>query len=93
VTGERGAVRAGELRRTDVWRYDGAGRVSHDTLPDFHARFAHAYRQELVDFIASLREGRPPLVSGRDARAALAIALAARRSFQEGRPVRVEDVA
>lgn len=89
VGGDRGAVRAGELRATDLWRYDGEGRVSHDTWPSFPERFAQAYLRELIDFAACVRERRAPLVGGRDARAALAAALAARRSLQEGRPVRV----
>ena len=91
VAGERGAVRAGELRYTDVWLYDATGRVSHDIVPNFPERFAVAYLQELVDFVACVRDGRTPLVSGADARAALAIALAARKSLQEGRPVRVQE--
>jgi len=89
VMGERGAVRAGELRYTDVWLYDAAGRVSHDTVPNFPERFAAAYLREVTDFVACVREGRAPLAGGADARAALDIARAARRSLQEGRPIRV----
>jgi inositol 2-dehydrogenase len=89
VAGERGTVRAGNVRRTNVWLYDAEGRVCHDTMPDFPERFGAAYLQELIDFVACVREGRRPLVDGHDARAALAVALAARRSLQEGRPIRV----
>lgn len=92
VLGASGGVRAGELRHTDVWRYDGAGRVSHDIVPNFPDRFAAAYLQELIDFATSVREGRSPLAGGVDARAALAIALAARRSLQEGRTVQVSEM-
>lgn len=88
VTGRRGAVRAGELRYTDVWYYDAGGRVSHDTVPSFPERFATAYLHEMIDFVACVRDGRTPLVGGAEARAALAVALAARQSLQEGKPVR-----
>ena len=87
VSGDRGAVRAGELRATAVWRYDGTGRVSHDIIPGFHQRFGDAYLQELIDFVACVREQRRPLVGGPDARAALAVALAARQSLEQGKAV------
>jgi myo-inositol 2-dehydrogenase/D-chiro-inositol 1-dehydrogenase len=77
---------------TCVWLYDAGGRVSHDIVPGFPERFAVAYLHELVDFVACVQEGRTPLAGGADARAALAVALAARRSLQEGRPVRVQEV-
>ena len=41
--------------------------------------------------VACVQDGRAPLVGGADARAALAIALAARYSLQEGRPVSVQE--
>jgi scyllo-inositol 2-dehydrogenase (NAD+) len=87
VLGERGAVRAGDFRRTDLWRYDGAGRVSHDTIGGFVERFADAYLQELIAFIACVRAGGAPATTGADGRAALAVALAARRSLQQRRAV------
>jgi inositol 2-dehydrogenase len=89
VQGDAGAVRAGELRQNDVWRYEAGGRVVHDTVPGFHERFAEAYLDELVAFVRCLQEGTTPAVSGADARAALAIALAARQSLAESRPVQV----
>ncbi len=87
VSGDKGAVRAGELRQSAIWRYESGGRVSHDTVPDFLARFQRAYLDELIDWIGCIREGRAPLAGGADARAALAVALAARQALQEGRAV------
>ncbi|HWE60490.1 MAG TPA: inositol 2-dehydrogenase [Chloroflexota bacterium] len=92
VLGDEGGVRAGDYRRTDLWRYGGDGRVAHDTMPDFPERFAAAYLRELVEFVACLREHRAPITTGSDARAALAIALAARRSLAEDQAVQVRDM-
>ncbi len=93
VTGERGAVRAGELRYNDVWMYGADGRVSHDTVPNFPERFGKAYLNELIEFVECVRQGRAPLVGGHDARAALAVAIAARTSLHEHRPVTVASVS
>jgi len=93
VTGNRGAVRAGDLRRNDVWMYGPDGRVSHDTVPNFPERFGGAYLNELIDFVDCVRTGRTPLVGGHDARAALAVAIAARTSLHENRPVKVASVS
>lgn len=57
------------------------------------SRFAQAYVREIRDFIETVREGRPPQVTGRDARSALAVSLAAESSFREGRPVAVAPAA
>ena len=51
-----------------------------------------AYVAELAAFVDAARTGAPAPVGGEDARAALAIALAAAQSLQAGRPVRIEEV-
>ena len=51
--------------------------------------FGAAYVAELAAFIQAVRTGTPPPVTGHDARAALAIALAAAESAACGQPVRV----
>lgn len=50
---------------------------------------ADAYTAELAAFVRAVRDGTPALVTGEDARAALAIALAAVESVRAGRPVAV----
>jgi myo-inositol 2-dehydrogenase/D-chiro-inositol 1-dehydrogenase len=70
----------------------GAGRLvdtvrsDQDLLPD-------AYVAELAAFADAVRTGTPAPVTGEDARAALAIALAAAESVRAGRPVRIDEVA
>lgn len=58
----------------------------------FVDRFASAYRAELETFVTQVVAGGPSPCTLEDARAALAVALAADRSRSERRPVRVEEV-
>jgi myo-inositol 2-dehydrogenase/D-chiro-inositol 1-dehydrogenase len=52
-------------------------------------RFAAAYRAELETFVECVRDGKPSPCTLQDARAALAVAVAADRSRAERRPVTV----
>jgi myo-inositol 2-dehydrogenase / D-chiro-inositol 1-dehydrogenase len=56
---------------------------------NFIDRFGAAYRAELETFVERVRDGRPSPCTLQDARAALAVAVAADRSRAERRPVRV----
>lgn len=87
VGGDRATVRAGDVRDHAVWLYDSQGRVSHDTIPNFPERFAAAYLEELIEFVRCVQHNEEPDCTGEDARAALAISLAARQSLREGHAV------
>jgi predicted dehydrogenase len=67
-----------------------AGRLEVDWVSDFVERYPQAYRLELEHFAAAIRDDAPPLVTGDDGVAALALAQACQRSYEERRPVRVE---
>jgi myo-inositol 2-dehydrogenase / D-chiro-inositol 1-dehydrogenase len=56
---------------------------------NFMERFAAAYRAELETFVECVRDGKPSPCTLQDARAALAVAVAADRSRAERRPVTV----
>lgn len=62
-------------------------------LPHF---FLQRYRESYVaaweSFERSVRTGSPPAVTGSDGRRALVLGLAAKRSADEGRPVRVSEI-
>jgi myo-inositol 2-dehydrogenase/D-chiro-inositol 1-dehydrogenase len=92
VFGSAGMVTAGDIRRTSATLHTGAG-VASDTWRRNIDLFHDAYVAELADFVACVREKRAPRVTGVDARAALAIALAAIRSVETGGPVRTVDGA
>src|SRR5438132_4501312 len=55
-------------------------------LPFFAHRYLDAYIAELNAFVESVRKDSEPLVTGNDGRAALVLAIAAFRSYVEGRP-------
>jgi myo-inositol 2-dehydrogenase/D-chiro-inositol 1-dehydrogenase len=59
----------------------------------FFERYRQSYVAQWTAFVEAIAAGEPPPVTTRDARAPLVIGLAARRSLEEGRPVRVEEVA
>jgi myo-inositol 2-dehydrogenase/D-chiro-inositol 1-dehydrogenase len=69
-----------------------AGTALPPLPPFFLERYVPSYVGEWEAFVAAVLAGEPPPVSGRDARAPLAIGLAAWRSLREGRPVRVAEV-
>jgi scyllo-inositol 2-dehydrogenase (NAD+) len=75
-------VGQGQRTRLDVYTPDGA---RHDLFPGFLERFADAYLAELADFVDGAAERRPPAVTGRDGRAAVAAALAGIASHRSGR--------
>jgi myo-inositol 2-dehydrogenase / D-chiro-inositol 1-dehydrogenase len=58
----------------------------------FMDRFEAAYRSELAEFVATVRDGGPSACPLEEARSALLAAVAADRSRAERRPVAVEEV-
>lgn len=83
---EEGTAQVGDERRTRLRVLAREGE-RHDLVSGWLDRFAEAYVLELRDFVRGARERRPPAVSGRDGRAALAIALGAAEAVQRGHAV------
>jgi myo-inositol 2-dehydrogenase/D-chiro-inositol 1-dehydrogenase len=92
VLGSGGMATMGDGRRTGMVFSAAAGR-SVETVRSDQELLAGAYVAELAAFVCSVGGGTPALVGGEDARAALAIALAAARSVRDGRPVRTGEIA
>ncbi|HLY13186.1 MAG TPA: Gfo/Idh/MocA family oxidoreductase [Candidatus Limnocylindrales bacterium] len=63
-----------------------------DRYENFPDRFEVAYRVELEAFFATLAAGGTPAPGPEEALETLRLAIAARRSWREGRPVRVDEV-
>ncbi len=92
VFGSGGMATMGDGRRTGMVFSGPAGRAV-DTARSDQELLAGAYVAELAAFVDAVRGGTPAAVGGEDARAALAIALAATESVRAGRPVRIEEIA
>jgi myo-inositol 2-dehydrogenase/D-chiro-inositol 1-dehydrogenase len=61
-------------------------------LPFFMQRYTEAYAAEIAAFVAALANDERVPVTGQDGRAALLVGLAARKSYNERRPVRVAEI-
>jgi inositol 2-dehydrogenase len=90
VVGSRGTIMIGSLHQTAtvVLTRDG---VTHDAVSHWLQRFFQAYVAEMRDFVDNMLARRPPRVTGKDGREAVAISLAAERSYREGAPVRLRE--
>jgi myo-inositol 2-dehydrogenase / D-chiro-inositol 1-dehydrogenase len=91
VLGSGGMATMGDGSRTGMAFSGKAGRLV-ETVRGDQELFPEAYTAELAAFVQAVRAGGPAPVTGADARAALAIALAAAASVRTGRPVRLEEV-
>ncbi|MBD0322359.1 MAG: Gfo/Idh/MocA family oxidoreductase [Aldersonia sp.] len=89
VFGSGGMVTAGSGRSTDMTYYGPAG-VQVDTARRDTELLRSAYLGELTAFVHAVATGTQAPVTGRDARTALATALAAIRSVETGASVQVD---
>ena len=58
----------------------------------FMDRYTESFTSELRSFVAAVREKQPTAVTGIDGRIPVVMALAARKSYDEHRPVRLEEI-
>jgi len=87
VVGTEGVLVIGALHAQPVSRVTRSGNVVEPRIASWPVRFAQAYQAEAAHFVECIREGKSPIVGGRDGREALEAVLAANRSIQTGLPV------
>lgn len=92
VFGSGGLITVGDLRSDHAVTYTTPGQAA-DTVRYDQDLFRDAYIGELVHFADCVRTGAVPAVTGHDAKAALAIALAAIESVKTSAPVRPQVTA
>jgi inositol 2-dehydrogenase len=92
VLGTEGGLNIGYYQQTPLLVMTRQG-VQHDMVPYITERFGEAYAAQTKDFVERVADGSEPAVNAHDARAALAIGLAARRSYHQGRIVELEEVS
>ena len=90
VFGSAGMVTAGDGRRTAMVLRDQHGLHQQTARGDVELML-DTYTAEFVEFVTAVREKREPSVTGRDARRALAVALACITSYQQHAPVAITD--
>lgn len=70
-----------------------AGNVRRDLpLNFFMDRYLDSFLVEVTAFVDAVLDDKPTPVTGTDGRAAVALGIAARRSYEENRPVRLEEI-
>ena len=94
VYGSKDTIAIGLDPRTPVTSVErDAPRFKDPAYPTFFVRFDAAYRAELAHFLRFARGEAENLCTARDGMEALRIALAARRSLKERRPVALKEIA
>ena len=83
IVGTEGTIQIGYDRETPILMMT-RDRVTHDTIPGFYERFENAYIVQLQDFVQNLVQKKPSPITCDDGIAAQRIALAARRSSEQG---------
>ncbi len=92
VFGSRGAVHIGNNYPNNAVISTGES-IRHDLpLYFFVERYIESYVAELRAFTRAVLDGTPTPVSGLDARYPVVMGLAARKSYDQNRPVRLEEV-
>ncbi|MEW1959933.1 Gfo/Idh/MocA family oxidoreductase [Kineococcus sp. NPDC059986] len=86
VFGSRGRLEIGGRPRQDLAVFDAQGRHADTPRGDVEL-FGDAYAAELAEFATAVAERRDPVVTGHDARRALAVALSCIASVRSGGPV------
>lgn len=86
LLGSEGALFWGDLPRRPL-TIGGSYTLSQAAVPVSAERFLPAWSAQAASFAAAIRSDRDPEVTGAEARAAFAIALAARRSLETRKPV------
>jgi myo-inositol 2-dehydrogenase/D-chiro-inositol 1-dehydrogenase len=89
VFGSKGSISARNTTPTKTVLSTAEGVFSDKPHYSFVERYEAAFIEEMRGFFTCVRDGTPPLVSGRDALAAVRIAQAAQESLQQNRPVEV----
>ena len=89
VVGTRGALFVGGPGGGRLAVASEAAGRGQPVVRSWRELFAEAYAAEAADFVACVREDRPPRAGGRDGLAAVRVVEAGNRSIRSGRPVRL----
>ncbi|NDJ59474.1 MAG: inositol 2-dehydrogenase [Chloroflexi bacterium] len=93
VFGSGGVVTTGNNYPNSAVISSGANVYRDLPLNFFLERYMNSYLTEMQAFVAAVREDQAVLVTGQDGRVPVVMGLAARRSYDENRPVRLDEIS
>jgi myo-inositol 2-dehydrogenase / D-chiro-inositol 1-dehydrogenase len=93
VFGSKGMVAAANNTPDSTIYASADGVLSAKPLYFFLERYAESFLAEMREFVQAVRNGTPTPVTGADGRTPVLIAIAAARSYREGRPVCISEVS
>jgi len=92
VFGSKGCVIADNEPSNTVRLYT-AEKIKEDNIPYFFLqRYMDSYAAELQDFLECLRNNKEPSPNGEDGFQNVVIAIAAQKSYEENRPVKISEI-
>ncbi len=93
VFGSRGAASAENDAPSTVKLSNESGVIGDKPLFFFLERYKDAFIAEMRAFLDAVASGKPTTVTGEDGLQDLLVALAAKKSLAEGRPVKISEIA
>jgi myo-inositol 2-dehydrogenase/D-chiro-inositol 1-dehydrogenase len=92
VFGDRGRVLVQNPKPETTVVSDEKGDRSSPLFHFFVERYADSYVAEMRSFVECIRSGKKPSVSGQDGKIPVVMGYAARRSYEEHRPVQLSEI-
>jgi myo-inositol 2-dehydrogenase / D-chiro-inositol 1-dehydrogenase len=92
VFGSRGMAMTANNKPDNTAFFDATGEHASLPLNFFMDRYTESYTRELQAFVTAVQTKTAPPVTGRDGLLSVAIGLAAKRSLQEHRAVKVDEI-
>jgi myo-inositol 2-dehydrogenase/D-chiro-inositol 1-dehydrogenase/scyllo-inositol 2-dehydrogenase (NAD+) len=87
ILGTHGLITIGTLHGQQTMICTKEKELRRPSMASWTSLFRDAYLAEDKEFVACIREGRPPRAGGRDGRAAVAVVNAGNQSIRERRPI------
>ena len=92
VFGSLGAAMAANDTPTNVTIMNDAGVTTDKPLYFFLERYMQSFRDEMVQFVDAVLNDKDTPTTGTDGLNSILVALAAKKSVQEGRPVKISEI-
>ena len=92
VFGSLGAAMAANDTPTNVTIMNNDGVTTDKPLYFFLERYMQSFRDEMIQFVEAVLEDKPTPTTGTDGLNSILVALAAKKSVQEGRPVKISEI-